>query len=164
MNFFIKFLIFNFIIISGYHNAYSTDEVSKFYIKVLEVDSNLRDNEILKRYKSVPRQFFFSIIHLKVLTQNHDTMYVAKVFDTKYELENAMRCFGIKAGDFYQLTVSIFTPCNSDFPFLDGCNSNISTLFNPLKCSIIKERYESIYRIIDIIPVDKIIAEELFEY
>lgn len=77
-----------------------------------------------------------------------DTVIVAMVFNIKTESKLYLKNFGLKAGRKYIFDVHNFTPCDSDFPRLEGRCDPKSLQFFPDSKTLI-DSYRQIFRIIN---------------
>jgi len=82
-----------------------------------------------------------------------DTMVVAYVYNLLSEHAQYFKNFGLVLGKSYILDLSIFFPCHSDFPKLQGkCDIN-SGEFYPDSKKVVK-KYKKIYRVINCVQWD----------
>jgi len=77
-----------------------------------------------------------------------DTVIVAMVFNIKTESKMYLKNFGLKAGKKYIFDVHNFTPCDSDFPRLEGRCDPKSLQFFPDSKTLI-DSYKQILRVIN---------------
>lgn len=77
-----------------------------------------------------------------------DTVIVAMVFNIKKESKMYLKNFGIKIGRKYMFDVHNFTPCDSDFPRIEGRCEQGSLQFLPDSKTLISS-YKQIFRIIN---------------
>jgi len=117
---------------------------------VIETDSIfsiINDNRTGTRY-------YYGVHHFKIgvidITDSliKDTLIVAYVYNIRSELKNYFKNFNIKAGNSYIFNIGLFSPCNSDFPKLEGrCDQNNE--FYPVSNKLTKH-YAKIYRVINL--------------
>ncbi|WP_315823133.1 hypothetical protein [Paraflavitalea speifideaquila] len=132
-------------------------EVSIVYGKVIEVDTihseAIRENALLNYDK-----YLYDIYHVKVIDQRKDTILLAIVYNITKDVDSVVKNCGVKMGNTYEFIASYFSPCNSDFPKMNGCDY-LHNIYVGSKGS--KKKYTRILRVIDIIAIDKALWEKL---
>lgn len=131
--------------------------------KVIALDSNIFNKKFSLQINAQPRQFYYALYHLRVLDTIGDTLLLAYVFDTK-QVELALTNFGIKKDSIYQFALFNLNPCNCDFPLIMGClyrKKQSQSVYKPLDSSIAIKPYRSIYRILDHVPINHELWNEL---
>jgi len=158
-----KILITAFLLIVS-NIAYSQSKPLKTFLnskdtnlvgKVIELDSNFA----FMNYSRVGAKYFYGIHHCKIGIVNpmdslvKDTIIIAFVYNLLSEHTQYFKNFGVEPGKCYILDLSIFSPCHSDFPKLQGkCDLNKNE-FYPDSKKIIK-KYKKIYRVINCVQWD----------
>lgn len=119
--------------------------------RVLDTDSNFY-------YSNTSRAgflYYYGFFHIKVAVMDAqtdrdiDTVTIAYVYNRHSEIGLYNEKFNLKRGNSYILDICYFTPCQSDFPRLEGRCQNGQ--FFPVSNRLIKS-YAGIYRVINIIP------------
>lgn len=77
-----------------------------------------------------------------------DTIIVAMVYNIKKESKMYLKNFEVKVGRWYMFDVHNFTPCDSDFPRIEGRCEQGSLQFLPDSKTLISS-YKQIFRIIN---------------
>jgi hypothetical protein len=130
--------------------AYTQNDVKKLYAKVIEFEPFDR-NEQINDLNLYGKECYYAIFNVKVVSYLNDTVQLALVYNILYDSDKLKTKFSFKVDSPYIFKVHEFTPCNSDFPGIKGCNYENGTF------SIIKNskrfEYKKVERIIDFFPI-----------
>ena len=120
--------------------------------KVINIDTGIFNNEFTLKTNIKPRQYYYAVYHLRVVSSSGDTLTLGYVFDIKKQTAAAMSNFGVKKDSIYQFNLYKLELCNSDFPLILGCSykrKKSNSIYTPQVSSIIKQPYKHIYSILD---------------
>lgn len=148
----ILFSLLSFIV-SG---AYSQDGYAVSHSRDTTIVGLLtKSDSILEvlNHSRIGTRYYYGVHHLKIASIDlsdslvRDTMIIAYVYNMKSELASYHRNFDLKDGECYIFDLAEFSPCNSDFPRIEGYCKLLQ--FFPLSDSQIKH-YKRIYRVINV--------------
>lgn len=135
------------------------------YGKVIALDSmkayTYNSNVYMGGYK-----YFYDIYHVKVVTNNQDTIVVGKIFNILADQKELGSSFGIKKGHVYMFITCDINPCHSDFPQMCNCNYNVNSPFGEIgvvKGKIYNEPYSTIARIVYNVEIVSSLWEKLLD-
>ena len=131
-------------------NSFDTTIVGK----VIDTDSIFFSGNASR----VGQKYYYGLFHVKVgvldveTDKVTDTLIITFVYNKIYDINMYADRFRLKNDSAYIFDLSYFTPCNSDFPRLEGVCSG--GRFIPLSNKLIKS-YTGIYRVINKIPLKR---------
>lgn len=146
------------------------NEINTIIGKVLSMDNVLTDSTFYSQTNNRPKQYYYALSHIKIISAKKDTLLLCYVFNIKDQLKDAQENFGLMIDSIYKFTVNGFTPCNSDFPKILGCDEKLDNgkklkgKYKPSTSSICKSAYKSINRIIEFSPIDEVLWERLINW
>ncbi len=148
-----------FLVLSFWIKQSAVAQEGKIYNSSIQKDTTIvgrileTDSFFLKPNSSrAGIRYYYGIYHLKVemidLVDSliKDTLIIAIVYNMRSEIKNYIRGFDLKVGKNYIFDIGAFSPCEGDFPKLQGfCDEYLN--FIPESNKLIK-RYNKIYRVI----------------
>lgn len=156
-----------FFSLSTFVMGQKANEINIIIGKVLSMDNVLTDSTFNNRINNRPKQYYYALFHVRVVSAKKDTLLLCYVFNIKDQLKEAKANFGLMIDSIYQFTVNGFSPCNSDFPRMLGCGEKLDNgkklrrKYKPSTSSVCRNVYESINKIIEFSPIDMILWERL---
>ena len=127
----------------------NAQKVKSIYGKVIEINT-IDKKKFNENIYFGGIKYYYGIAHIKILTHQKDTVFLGLVYSFLDGEDSVAKRFGLNLTTPYEFLVSEFTPCESDFPQIRGCDCKTGgdCLIIPEAGQIIDMPYKKISRVI----------------